>query len=117
MKNGRKSREQGAGSRERGARSRGLEDVWGSGVRRRNFIPQSGTSTKLRAGVAGRMGKPKLQAVAMPSLAALADADKSGRTRRSALPWIRSRRKWLIINERNFEDFLPWTVNVHGSLT
>jgi hypothetical protein len=24
--------------------------------------------------------------------------------------------KWLIINERNFENFLPWTVNVHGCL-
>jgi len=35
--------------------------------------------------------------------AALADAEKSGRTGRSALPWIRSRRKWLIINERYFE--------------
>jgi len=37
--------------------------------------------------------------------AALADAEKSGRTGRSALPWIRSRRKWLIINERYFEKF------------
>ena len=38
----------------------------GSRERRRNFIPQSGTNTKLRAMVAGRMGKPKVQAVTRP---------------------------------------------------
>jgi hypothetical protein len=33
---------------------------------RRNFIPQSGTNTKLRAVVAGRIGKPEVQAATMP---------------------------------------------------
>ena len=88
MKNGRKSREQGARSREHGAGA-------------------SRTSGQAK-------GPSRSPAVARG--AALADAEKSGRTRRSALPWIRSRRKWLIINERNFENFLPWTVNVHGSV-
>jgi hypothetical protein len=54
MKNAEKSRERGAGSR-------GLEKVWGRGLRRRNFIPQSGTNTKLRAVVAGRIGNAKVQ--------------------------------------------------------
>ena len=77
MKNGRKSREQGAGSTEHGAGA-------------------SRTSGQAK-------GPSRSPAVARG--AALADAEKSGRTRRSALPWIRSRRKWLIINERYFEKF------------